>query len=131
MLLEVAKHEEHATTALTNPNRLLPTRVGMVFYQHNHLIFPHHTKDVYPVRRLKSHHQMYEEWKRWAFVPVASQLNSLKSLGFKFPDGVKVKKSKKEKTGSILTIFRTSSQAVSRPLCPQTYRIADTIKPSP
>ena len=99
MLLEVAKHEEHATTALTNPNRLLPTRVGMVYYRHNHLIFPHQAKDVYPVRRLKSQQQKYEEWKRGAFVPVASQLKSLKSLRFKFPDGVKVKKSKKEKTG--------------------------------
>ena len=102
MLLEVAKHEEHATTALTNPNRLLPTRVGMVFYRHNHLIFPHQAKDVYPVRRLKSQQQKYEEWKRGAYVPVASQLKSLKSLRFKFPDGVKVcvkvKKSKKVKT---------------------------------
>ena len=114
MLLEVAKHEEHATTALTNPDRLLPTRIGMVFYWHNHLIFPHHAKDVYPVRRLKSQQKKYEEWKRGAFVPIESQLKSLKSLGFKFPDGVKVKKSKAEKNGSILTIFRTSRQAENR-----------------
>ena len=32
-------------------------------------------------------------------IHIASQLKTLKSLGFKFPDGVKVKKSKKEKTG--------------------------------
>ena len=98
MLLEVAKHEEHATTALTNPNRLLPTRVGMVFYRHNHLIFPHHAKDVYPVRKLKSQQKKYEDWKRGLFVPIASQLKSLQGLGFKFTDGVKMKKLKKEKT---------------------------------
>ena len=89
MLLEVAKHEEHATTALTNPNRLNP----MVFYRHNHLIFPHHAKDVYPVRKLKSQQKKYEDWKRGVFIPIASQLKSLQGLEFKFSDGVKVKKS--------------------------------------
>ena len=56
-------------------------------------------KDVHPVRELKSKAKNYEEWRRGSFVPIKSQLRSLKSLGFKFPDGVKVKKSKKEKTG--------------------------------
>ena len=98
LLLEVAKHEVHATTALDKPNRILPTRDGMVFYRHSKLIFPHHAKEVYPIKQLERMNQRYEDWKRGAFVPIPSQLKSMKALGFKFPDNVKLKKSKNEKT---------------------------------
>ncbi len=98
LLLEVAKHEVHVTTALDKPNRILPTRVGMVFYRHSKLIFPHHAKEVYPIKQLERMNQRYEDWKRGAFVPIPSQLKSMKALGFKFPDNVKLKKSKNEKT---------------------------------
>ena len=42
LLLEVAKHELHATTALNTPNRNNPSRIGMVFYQHENLHFLDH-----------------------------------------------------------------------------------------
>ena len=44
LCLEVAKEELHATTALQQPDRRHPNRIGCIFYQHRNLHFPQHGK---------------------------------------------------------------------------------------
>ncbi|KAI1293773.1 Methylcytosine dioxygenase TET2 [Halotydeus destructor] len=42
ILIELARHEVHATTALGRPDRRRPSRVSLVFYQHKNLTQAHH-----------------------------------------------------------------------------------------
>ena len=41
-LIEVARSERHATTKLAHPNRLNPSRIGLIYYLHRFLDKPNH-----------------------------------------------------------------------------------------
>ena len=46
ILIEVASVERHATTKLVQPNRVNPSRIGLIFYLHKHLEKPNHGANV-------------------------------------------------------------------------------------
>ena len=62
ILVEVAKEELHATTALKEPNRKNPCRVGLVFYQHVMLHLPHHGYEVIKRKNAIKEHKDYLSW---------------------------------------------------------------------
>ena len=68
MLLELSKHEVHATTALSNPNRLLPTRVGLVFFINAATLSSLNAKEVYPIKQLESSRHRITKTGREAFL---------------------------------------------------------------
>ena len=62
LLLEVAKEELHATTALRSPNKKNPCRVGLVFYQHGSLHLPQHGKAQTEKKNLEREFTDYLCW---------------------------------------------------------------------
>ena len=62
MLVEVAKQELHATTALKSPNKTNPCRVGLVFYQHANLNLPRHGKAKVEKKDLQREFRDYLYW---------------------------------------------------------------------
>ena len=109
MLLELSKHEVHATTALSNPNRLLPTRVGLVFYQCSNLILPQHAKEVSPIKQLESSRHRITKTGREAFLSrFQANWNRCRPSGSNFLMGLNWRSRKKKKPmfPKALTLWR-------------------------
>ena len=87
-MIECAKAEVHATTALKHPNRHKPTRIGLVFYQHKALHYPRHGQGVNIVNMRQKHERDYQAWKDGLFVPTTRKLQTMIEQGFKFPPNV-------------------------------------------
>ena len=88
MVIECAKAELHATTSLKKPNRYKPTRIGLVFYQHKQLHYPHHGQGVNIVNMRQKNERDYQAWKDGLFVPTQRKLQTMIEQGFKFPKHV-------------------------------------------
>ena len=100
VLIESAKHENHATTALVSPDRSNPTRIGLVFYQHKNLIFSNHGLDELKVRDVDKMGKYYKMMQNGEFIPTERQLRVMLDQGFKFPQSVLVAPPRKPRDGS-------------------------------
>ena len=89
ILIECAKAELHATTALRQPNRAHPRRIGLVFYQHKNLHHPLHGMEEFQRKRAIREFRDYGQWLKGNYVPTEAKLKAMIEAGFVFPNEVK------------------------------------------
>jgi len=89
VLIECAKQELHATTALKQPNRAHPHRIGLVFYQHKNLHHPLHGMEEFQRKRAIREFRDYVQWLKGNYVPTEAKLKAMIESGFVFPNEVK------------------------------------------
>merc|ERR1719341_2070871 len=89
IVIECAKAELHATTALSQPNREEPHRIGLVFYQHKNLHHPSHGAGEFQRKRAIREFRDYVQWLKGNYVPTEAKLRSMVESGFVFPETCK------------------------------------------
>ena len=86
VMFECAKMELHATTALKQPNRLNPTRIGLVFYQHQKLHRRNHGFFNVQQKTDERNARDYNLWKEGKWLPTKAKLKEMKKYGYLFPE---------------------------------------------
>ncbi len=61
--------------------RYNPTRLGLVFYQHQDLIYAHHGAYEYESSRMDNVGKRYEAWKKGSLPLTQRQLKEMEDLG--------------------------------------------------
>merc|ERR1719341_490747 len=89
VVIECAKAELHATTALRQPNREEPHRIGLVFYQHKNLHHPSHGAGEFQRKRAIREFRDYVQFLKGNYVPTEAKLRSMVESGFVFPETCK------------------------------------------
>jgi len=89
-LIECAKNELHATTALKSPNRFDPTRIAVVFYQHRQLDYANHGCEEFRQRALEKMKEDFQQFLAGKFVPTKKQVLKMTEAGFQFPAEIKI-----------------------------------------
>lgn len=89
VFFECAKMELHATTALKQPNRKRPTRIGLVFYQHKNLNLEKHGYYNVIQRGEEKNRRDYELFKIGSWLPTPRKLQMMREAGYYFPENQK------------------------------------------
>jgi len=85
VLFECALEELHATTALKRPNRHMPTRIGLVFYQHHDLNMPRHGTGLKSERTKAINDRDHRAIVEGRFSPTKRKLKTLIDSGYDIP----------------------------------------------
>merc|ERR1719430_1662005 len=89
IVIECAKAELHATTALSQPNREEPHRIGIVFYQHKNLHHPSHGAGEFQRKWAIREFRDYVQLLKGNYVPTEAKLRSMVESGFVLPETCK------------------------------------------
>ena len=94
ILIECARQEWHASTALKIPDRAYPTRIGVVFYQHKNLTYPQHGAQEWIRRGRGRAHRNYMLWLVGKLSLTRQKLETFLEMGFPMPQHVVLQKAR-------------------------------------
>ena len=90
IMIECAKEEWHATSAVVNPDEKNPSRVSLVFYQHRGLDQPDHGRESLKAASAALQARRHQEIIDGQFRPTIHQLKRVGAAGFQLPPEVDV-----------------------------------------
>ena len=114
VLIECAKVELHATSALKDPNCRDPKRISAVFYQHRNLDRPEHGREEMMRKEMVKMQRDHIHYFLAEFVPTEAQLKKMQAFGFGFGPKVWVAPARKSRGQNGLEKFSSETSAEER-----------------